>query len=305
MISKNQTPVYFALLMTILLWGVNWPMNKIGLEYIPAIWHAALRNGIGSLCMFALVLALGKFKMPSKRDLPLITIVGLLQMGIFALLINLGLTYVDAGRSAILVYTIPLWVTPLAIILFKETLNGLKILGLSLGMFGLMILFSPWSMDFSTQGVLFGNGILICAALCMAGAILFARHFKSTSSALELLPWQLLIGSIPIFLVAFFMDPHPTIDWNATSISVMGYTAILATAFGNWGLSMVSRNLPSITTSIGLLGVPLTGVISAAIILHEDITVSMRVAMVLIFSGLICVTLSGKMNKSSLVEKTG
>lgn len=298
--TNKTSSVFYFFIAVILLWGINWPMNKIGIEYMPSIWHATLRLGLGSASMFLFVLLLGKLKIPSKEDLPVMLTTGLLQMGLFSMLINLGLMYVDAGRSAILVYTIPLWITPLALIFFNEKLNVLKLLGLILGIGGVIILFSPWSMDWSDTNVIYGNCFLIGAAITMAVSICCCRNMQWQSSPLELLPWQLLIGTLPVWLIACLMAPKPIIEWNQTSISAMTYTAVLATAIGNLGITVVSRRLPSITVSLGLLGVPMTGVISAALILGEVITPSMRYAMIFIFSGLICVAISSKVRKTSI-----
>ncbi len=299
MTQTSSAKTYFLFLMVILIWGLNWPMNKIGMDYMPAIWHAVFRLGIGSLSMFGLVLVLGKFKVPTKQDFPIVFILGLLQLGLFTLFINLGLMTVDAGRSSILVYTVPLWATPIAMIFFKERMNWLKALGLGLGIFGIVILFSPFSIDWSNPQTLYGNGVLLGAALCMAISICLARNMTWHSTPLELLPWQLLVGTLPALLIAFIMDPNPIIEWNMVSIPAMAYTAVLATAIGNGGIAMVSRKIPSINVSLGLLGVPLTGVISAALILGEDITITMKLAMIFIFLGLICVALSGKLSSST------
>jgi drug/metabolite transporter (DMT)-like permease len=295
-----SSKIYLLFLTVILLWGINWPMNKIAMVYMPAIWHAALRLAIGSASIFVIVALVGKFKIPTRKDLPIVFFMGILQMGMFTMFINLGLNYVDAGRSAILVYTIPLWVTPLAMIFFKEQLNWLKALGLAFGMLGIIILLCPWSIDWSTSDLLYGHAALIGAALCMAVSICAARNLSWDSSPLELLPWQLFIGTLPVLLIACLTSPWPEIEWNQISISAMAYTAILATAIGNGGITMVSRSLQSITVSLGLLGVPLTGVISAVLILEETVTLSMKLAIIFIFGGLICVALSSKLTK----EKT-
>jgi drug/metabolite transporter (DMT)-like permease len=303
MTANPLSKIAFLFIMIIFLWGLNWPMNKIGMEYMSALWHAALRLGIGCVSMFVLVGLLGKLKTPKKNDLPLVFIMGLLQMGLFTLLINLGLNFVDAGRSAILVYTIPIWVTPMALFFFNEKLNVLKSCGLALGFFGIMILFSPFSLDWTSNETIYGNCILIGAALSMAISICCARNLKWHSTPLELLPWQLLVGTLPVLLIAFINEPSPTIEWNSTSILAMTYTAVLATALCNGGIAVVSRRLPSITVSLGLLGVPLVGVISAALILDEDITKTMKLAMIFIFSGLFCVALSARNKKENPLNR--
>ncbi len=296
---SSDFKIYLLLVGAIVFWGCNWPMSKIGIEYMPTLWHAAIRLGLACLCMFVITTVLGKFKIPSKQDLPIIFALGLFQMGIFTLLINLGLVFVDAGRSAILVYTVPLWVMPIALIVFKEKLNGLKLIGLGLGFLGILILFSPWSIDWHNTETLIGNSLLIGAAICMAISICTARRLTWHSSSLELLPWQLLVATIPVLIIACIFSPVPQIQWTQTSMWAMAYSAILATAFANGFITVVSNKLPSSTVSLGLLGVPLTGVISAVLILDETVTQNMAFAMFFIFSGLLCVVFSAKMPRKS------
>lgn len=288
-IRKLRIYLFFATL--IIVWGINWPINKIGMQYMPAIWHAAIRLSIGCLSMFVVAMLLGKCKFPSKKDWPAILILGTLQMGLFTLLINMGLNYVEAGRSAMLVYTAPLWVIPLAMLVFNEKITVLKLLGFILGLSGVMVLFSPWSIDWAEKETVYGHIILLLAALTFALAICSARNIKWTSSPLTLLPWQLLIGALPVLVMAFMHSPISIIEWNATSLSAMLYTGILATGLGNFWATMINKELPSITAALGFLGVPISGVLCATWILDEPITPSIKIALLLIPAGLFCVAL--------------
>ena len=50
--------VYLFFVAIIFIWGINRPINKIGLQYMPAIWHAAIRLSIGCASMFMLAFLL-------------------------------------------------------------------------------------------------------------------------------------------------------------------------------------------------------------------------------------------------------
>lgn len=298
MLTKPNRKLYLLFVTVILLWGFNWPVNKIGMQYIPAIWHAAFRLVIGCLSMFLFVILRGQLKLPTKKDLPLIIIMGLFQMGLFSMLISLALMYVDAGRSAILVHTTSLWVIPIAIIFLKEKLTLLKLTGFLLGMIGVFVLFSPWSMDWSSNEAIYGHAILLLAAVSLAISICCARIMPWTRSALELMPWQLLVAALPVLTIACIIEPSPEIEWNSNSLFAMAYTGVFATALGHFAATIVSKGLPSITVSLGLLGVPFTGVLSAAIFLGEPVTMTILLALSFIASGLACVALSGKKVKN-------
>ena len=168
-----------------------------------------------------------------------------------------------------------------------------------LGIAGVVVLFSPWSIDWTDKGILYGHGILLLAAFSFALCICGARNMKWASSPLELLPWQLLVGTIPIVIFALMHSPVSIIEWNATSVSALLFSGILASGIGNFGATIVNKELPSITASLGFLGVPVSGVIFATVILDEPVTLPIKIALVLIPAGLICVALGAR----KLVER--
>ncbi len=292
--QSTLTRVYVLFATIILIWGLSWPMNKIGMQTIAPIWFATFRLLIATIAMFVLVGGLKKLVLPTRQDFPLILSIGIFQMGFFTLLINLGLFYVDAGRSAILTYTTPFWVLPVAVLFFKEQVSFLKILGFVLGMIGVLTLFSPWSIDWSDREQLLGNGLLLLAAISFGIALLCARNLKWHRSAIELLPWQLLVGTIPVVIIAFIQAPEPDIQLNSTAVVTLVYTGILGTAIANWFSTIVCKELPSVSVSVGFLGVPISGLLFSTLILNEPLTSAIKIAMLFIPAGLFCVALSKK-----------
>ncbi len=125
-----------------MLWGVNWPIMKIGLAYIDPVWFVVIRMFLGAGLFFAWQLATSGVAVPGRRDVPIILSIGLLQIGLYLVLITVGLRYVPAGRSAVLSYTTPLWVVPGALLL-GEKLTAARLAGLALGLAGIAVLFEP------------------------------------------------------------------------------------------------------------------------------------------------------------------
>src|SRR3989338_11706271 len=230
----------------ILSWGMAWPINKIGLAYMSPLWYTAIRLIVGTVTMMAIVIAINKFTLPKLKDYPLIMIIGLLQISIYILLANIGLAYLPAGRSSLLAYTTPLWIMPAATLFFNEKAGVLRWLGFLLGVGGLLILLSPWEINWSDSRVLFGSAMLLLASLCWAVSMLCARYMKWTKSPLELIPWQLLIGTIPILLFALIKEPIITVDWNPLLILSLIYTGILVTGLSYWSGLVINKELPTI-----------------------------------------------------------
>jgi drug/metabolite transporter (DMT)-like permease len=288
----KSTSLILITLATILAFSLSWPIMKLALQNISPIWLGIIRLGIATIVLFIILILSRKKFWPTRRDIPLIFSIGILQMGLFVLLLGLGLKHVEAGRSAILVYTTPLWVTPIAILIFKEPLHKLTALGLITGLLGVCCLFNPFTFDWHNKIALQGNGLLLLAALAWACAILHLRFGKQYRSALELLPWQMLLATIFLFISACFLEPAPIVHWSGRLIAEMTYITLFATAFSYWGAIEVSRRLPAVTTSLVFLGVPVLGLIFSAIILGEVITLNTVIAVVLILTGLFCVVIA-------------
>lgn len=292
MLQQNSWRAYSLLVGLIIVWGINWPVMKIGLDYISPLWFCAARLALGSLWMFLLLFGMRKFRLPTRQDIPNIITIAIFQMAIYLCMISLALQHVNVGQSAILSYTSPLWVAPIAIFVFKEAASPLKIIGLLLALLGVIILFNPFGHDWSNTRLLIGNIELFLASLCFAITILYSRFAKWYNAPLMLIPWQLALGSVLALVFALIFDPHPVIRWGAPLVLVLTYTSILASAFAYWCMITISKVLPAITTSLALLGVPLLGLLLATFILHEPFTLSLGLSIGLFLFGMSLVNIA-------------
>jgi len=280
-------PAALALLcILILIWGVNWPIMKLALEYIPPLTFAAARLALGGLCIMAILVARRRFRLPSRHDLPVVFSIGIFQLAAFLAFIHLGLMHVEAGRAAILSYTTLIWVTPLAILFLGERLTPLNSTGLLCGLGGVFVLFNPGGFDWSNRSLLLGNGFLIAAALAWAICILHVRVHSFRLSPLQLTPWQMLVAIIPLAIMASIWEADTKIVWSATLWGAFAYNGALATGFALWAWLTVNRALPAITSAIGSLGVPVVGLIASALWLGEPITATSGIGLLLISAGL-------------------
>ncbi len=151
--------------LVILLWGVNWPIMKVGLRVHAAAVVRARRGSrwarsVSSRCCWRPALCGGR-RAPICR---LCSRWGCCRSAAFLGLTHSALMFVEAGRSAILAYTTPLWVAPLSALFLREHLTPAKLLAVGLGMTGVAVLFNPLAVDYRNHRVLLGNGLLLLAA---------------------------------------------------------------------------------------------------------------------------------------------
>ena len=284
--------VALALLCAVIVvWGVNWPIMKLALDYIPPLTFAVARLVLGGLCLTAVLIARRSFRVPGRQDLPIVFSIGIFQLAAFLGFVHLGLLQVEAGRAVILCYTTLIWVTPLAILFLGERLTGLKTLGLLCGLGGIFALFNPAGFDWSDRSVLWGNGFLIAGALAWAICILHVRVHPFRLSPLQLAPWQMLVATPPLAILAAVWEADATIAWSAPLGAALAFNGALATGFALWAWLTVTRALPAITSSIGSLGVPVVGLASSALFLGESITIATGVGFILVLAGLAMISI--------------
>lgn len=282
------------LLLVILAWGANWPIMKVGLQDMPPFMFAALRMALGCATLFAVAAAVGELRLPARPDWPIVVGVGLLQMGAFVALIAIALQIVPAGRSAILSYTTPLWVVPMAVVFLGEKVGRLKLLGLLCGLGGVAVLFNPLAVDWSDGRVLLGNGLLMLAALAWAVNIVQVRAHTWHGTPLSLAPWQTLVATLALAPLALAMDWDKPVNWSGQLAAVMLFNGPIASAFCFWAMVTVNRALPAVTLSLANLGTPAVGLLISAVWLGEALTVTILGGLGLIAAGLALVAVADR-----------
>jgi drug/metabolite transporter (DMT)-like permease len=251
----------------VVIWGLNWPIMKLVVHAMPPLWFVVTRLTVGAACLFAFLLATGRLARPTRADWPVVISVSVFQMWLFIGLTTIGLQFVPAGRSAILSYTMPLWVFPAAVLFFGEKLTPWKVIGMVLGLAGLIVLLNPASIDWSDRHVLLGNALLLLGAGMWAIAILHTRRHRWHLSPLQLAPFQMALLIVPACFVAWAMEGP---FWAAVSIQ---------------------RALPSTTVSLSYLVAPTWGLAASTLWLGEALPASLVLGGLLILLGVAAIAI--------------
>jgi drug/metabolite transporter (DMT)-like permease len=296
---------YFLLVLLALVWGVHWSITKIGLDYLPPYTYGALRAGIGLATVFAISLRGGPrgMRLPPREDWPIVLSVGLLQIAAGIVLMNLALQVVAPGRSAILVYTMPLWVAVMQVNSLRGGGGARQLGGLALGLTGIVMLINPLSIDWGSSGQLLGTAELLASAVMWAATTIHIRTHHWRATPMELEPWQLLVGFVPLLAAAVAFDAGRPIDFQPISIFAVLYSGILATALAFWLSQSISRSLSPLATTMGFLAVPVVGLVSSFLLVGEPLTVLDAAGIALTFAGILVVSARRTEGGDRLVEE--
>jgi len=274
-----------ALVVVIVAWGLTWPVNKVVLATLSPLWAVTLRSAIATVVLFALTAWRGRVTLPPRQDLPVLLSITLLHMVGFNLLASWGLDRVPTGRTVVLAYTTPLWVTPGAALFLREPLTPRRAVGVLIGLAGLVTLFNPLALDWSDRDIVLGNLAILAGALLWALSILHIRAHRWVSTPFALIPWETLLATALLVPIALATAAPAPGEWTPSFVVLLLYLGIVGTAIAYWATATASRHLPAVTTSLGLLATPVVSVITATLWLAEPLTPSLVVAIVLVLSG--------------------
>ncbi len=281
----SKAVIYLLLLIVVLVLGFNWPVMATAIQSISPIWMGVFRVTGAAVVVMTIALAKGKLTMPARHDLPIIVSLAVFRLAAVFVLVFTALELVPPGRSSVVVWTTSLWTVPIAAIFLGERMSGRKWVGLVLGVLGVVVLFEPWSFDWSQTDVLVGHVLLIVAAITNAATAVHIRAHRWSVTPLEAIPWQLLGAGVILVVTGLVVEGAPVIDATPQLAWVVVYQGVLATGVAFWAQIVILRNLPAISTNLTLMAVPVVGVVSSSILLGEDITTSLAIGLVLVIIG--------------------
>jgi len=271
------------LLVTVFSWGLGLPAMRYGLTEWPPLSFRGSAAMIASLCLAVVALLRGEDMSVPRPLYGRLIVASLINVFAWLGFPAIALVWLNVGEAAPLFFSMPIWTMLLSWVLLGTAPNLRNVFALALGITGICVLFALPSADLDTHK-------LIGAGFALAGSILFALGVVTTRQALPLPPvtmvaWQLGLGSLPMLAIGIIYErPH------FSSLSLTGWLLLIFVALVTTALAFLSwfaalRRLPPTTAAIATLMVPVVGVISAALLLGEPITLREVLALALTLSG--------------------
>jgi len=265
-------------------WGLNFPIMKHLLTEWPPLSSRGLCGiaGAAALALIALVRT-QSLRVPDGMWLRLL-LVSTLQLGGWVAFMGLALLWLSASEAAVLGISIPVWVAFLARPILGERLSLLRALSLSVALAGIAVLIGGNGFDASI-GKLPGILFALTGAVCVALGTVLTKHFPLAMPPLSLAAWQIGIGCLPVAIVGLAVEQPQLAALSAIGWASMAYMTLIqfCLCYVCWFATL--ERLPAATASIGTLLVPVVGVVSAAVMLHEPFGLREFAALAVALSG--------------------
>jgi drug/metabolite transporter (DMT)-like permease len=286
MLSNPRRSAYIALAVLALLWGYNWVVMKLAVQYAPPIEFAALRLLLGAVVLFVALLVLRK---PIAPERPWAFLwIGLFQSGGFIALATWAVLISGAGKVAVLSYTMPLWVALAGWPLLGERLKSSQLVALGIALAGIVLILDVRQV----QGSLFADALALLAGVSWAVGVIISKRVQreGTVDVLGLTAWQMLFGGAFVGIAALCVPEHAT-HWTAVYIGALAYNAIGASAAAYLLWVFVLQHLPARDASMGTLANPVVGIIAAWLQLGEVPSTTEAIGMGLVIVALAALAL--------------
>jgi drug/metabolite transporter (DMT)-like permease len=280
--------IYIKLILTTLFWGATFVAGKMAAENVGPFSIGFLRFAIASTLLLALTRRIeGRLPAVKKSQIVPIILLGLIGICLYNVMFYKGLKIIEASRAALIIATCPIFITIFSAIFLKEKITPLKALGIAVSVCGAMVVISKGDMSRIIDGGL-GRGELyiFCCVLSWATYSLIGKGVMKELSPLTAVSYSAAVGAIALSVPACFEGLVGNIahqsarDWLCIS-----YLGIFGTVIGFvWYYQGVERLGP---TKAGLFinFVPIFGILSAFLILREQVTFSLAIGAVLVISG--------------------
>jgi drug/metabolite transporter (DMT)-like permease len=260
-----------------LLWGANTVVIKMGLEDAPPLRLAWMRFVVGGVVICLWAWATGRFagfRIEPGEWRPLIFLGLLFSVQMTAT--NVGTWLTSASHASVLLNLYAVHTVVLAHFLIPgDRLTARKLAGVLVAYSGIVLLGARQV----TRGspTLLGDVVVTVAGVLLAERTVYLARAVQRLDPVKLLLSQAVVGTALFVVVSDLVEPAPT-RWSLRLAGSIAYQGVLISGFNFVvNLALLRRYRPSALSAF-FLTQPIFGVIAAALVAGDPLTLDLLVA---------------------------
>ncbi|MBO0516007.1 EamA family transporter [Streptomyces beijiangensis] len=285
-------PSHIALAVLITaVWGVNFVVIDIGLAHFPPLLFSALRFLVAAL---PAVFFVGRPKVAWKWIVGVGLALGVGKFGLLFIGMNQGM---GAGLPSLVLQVQAVFTALFAAAVLGERLPRVRVAGMAVALAGIAVAAVGEGLDGAVLGF-----VLVVAAAAFWGVSNVLTRKAAPPDPLNFMVWVSTVPVLPLLALSLlFEGPRADaealsgLDWSGAGTIVFVAWVSTVFGFGAWGFLL--RHHPANSVAPFTLLVPVFGMSSAALFLHERLTALDWCAAALLVGG---VALASRTARSSL-----
>jgi drug/metabolite transporter (DMT)-like permease len=283
-----KVKVVAAFLTIYLIWGTTFLAIRVAVETIPPFLTAGLRFFLAGGAMLPVLLARGG-RLPSLIHWRSATIAGGLMLAGGIGLLSYAETRIPSGLAALMVATIPIWITVIAWLGFGGKRPSVQVfVGLALGFVGAALLFAPALGSGAGGYDLVGMGSVSLGAFIFACGSAYSRRAPLPEDTRITTASEMLAGGVLLLLISALLGEPLRLDLAAVttrSLIALAYLIVFGSIVGYTAYLWLLKNVEPAKVGTNFYVNPVVAVVAGALVLDEVVTLPMVAAAVVILVG--------------------
>jgi len=283
----DRRAAYVTLLAGMVAFGGTWPAGKVAADHVPPAVVAVARFASAALLLWLWALLSGRpVPRPRRADVPLVLVLGATVVFAYNLFFLYGVRHSTAADGSVLVPgLIPVATALLAWALRGEKPRRRSQLGLAVAFVGLLLVASP------TGGVgsdrVLGDVLFVGAAVSWSVYTLAGRRATARYGSISANVYATAAGTV-LLLPFTFLDGgwSPLLHAPAGALAGIAYLSVIGTVLGFVAFYEGVRLIGAARASSFALLVPIFGVLSAVLVLHEPLRATLAIGGAIVILGL-------------------
>ncbi len=283
----KKSTSYLLCFLAISLFSTYEIVGKMFGHHIPAVSMTGIRFLIGGTLLLPMALMEKRIKVRfTKKIVGKILLVGILNVSISMVLLQLSVFYSKAVLAAIIFSANPVFVGIFSIFFEKEKLTRMNVLGLGIGLMGLVIIaFGERYLFTGSNNMMLGIIFGIFSGIVFAIYTVLSKMYVREIGTFKLNSYAFISGALILFAVGFIFDLEMGFAVTGSNLLSLAYLGIVITGIGYF---MYFEGLKDITTAKGAMFFYLKPVIAgilAFFILDETLTLFQVLGFIVVLIG--------------------
>ena len=283
--------IYFKLILATVVWGLTPSINKILSHYDSPFLVTFFRFFFAAFIFFFFLKTLGKKIIVGKTSLLLFFLLGFFGFVLHNAMMVKGLEGTSAGLTSVIMSLIVVLVVLIDWVILKSIPSLQVILGIILSITGVyFVVFDRFSYDSNIN--FFYLFFIFLSALSWAIYTVMCRDALKQHD-------EIVVLTYATFFAVLFLTPVPLVQSDLVaeiivspfSMLLLLFTGLVSSALTFFWHQQAIRKIGIVTTSVFLNLVPVFGVISASLILKEEINIRMAIGTIITVGGILIVTI--------------
>ena len=274
-----------------LIWSSAFTSAKILVTAASPLMVLSLRFLISGLLGIAIARMLGQKIQLNREEWTVVVIIGISQNALYLAFNFIAMQWIEASLAAIIASLLPLVVAVVCWVFLGEKtgLNGM--LGLTVGFGGVLVIMLD---KLSGSSASLGMTLCLIGVAALAGATLYVGRMMSLNkNVVMIVGVQMLVGSIPLFPFSLIFETW-NIEWSTSFILAFIYTTLVPGLLGTLIWFFLVRRIGPVRAATFHFLNPFFGVLVAALILSEPLSLRDGIGVTIIMAGILLVQLSRK-----------